>query len=261
VNKSWICDPGRHTHTRVRGLERLLRARVDGTRAEADAAAAEAGRRIQTTGARTGFVLGARATNEANWALLQLAKACGGRVFTVPGNDADAIAKSDDFLMDSDKNPNSAGARLLAAHHGSSGALRAALPELALLVVAEDDVAHRLGTDLPPTIFVGAYRNRTSDAAAIVLPAAHPVEMDGTWINRDGRVQRLRRALNPMGDSAPACQVLDRVGAAMGASVGTAMPVLAFNAMARAIPRMAGLDFKGLGAQGRPLAAPAAEPA
>ena len=257
LNKSWMCDPGRGRHTEVTSLSRLLTATTRGTTGDATAALAA---RIKASAAGTvAFVLGTRASNEANWAMVQVAKGVGARLFWVAGNDHGAIPKSDDFLMDPDKSPNTAGVQLLASAVGGVGdadALREALPSLSLLVVLEDDVVTRLGTALPATAVLAVSRSPTTEVAEIVIPVAHPVEMDCTYVNRDGRVQRNRRATNPLGNAVPAYVALDRLGAALGKAPGTSMPVASFAAMARAVPRMKGLDYKTLGAGGRLLEQP-----
>lgn len=256
VNKSWMCDPGRLTYKDVAGLKRLLRARVDGKNAEPADATAELARRIRAAGAeRVGFVLGNTATNEANWALLTLVRQNlpAARVFYVDGHDPEARMPSDELLMDTEKAPNGQGVRMLARHDGkvhSRGALLEALPGLSLLVVLEDDVAGRLGVPLPATAYLGWRKNSTADAAAIVIPVAHAVEMDGSYVNRDGRVQRIRRAVGAMGDAVPAWQALEALGAALGKAPGTGMVALAFNAMARAVARLKGVEFKALGEGG-----------
>ena len=58
----------------------------------------------------------------------------------------------------------------------------------------------------------------------------------------------------------PAYVALEKLGAALGRAPGTSMPTATFAAMARAVPRLNGLDYKGLGTGGR-LLAPAPEPA
>ena len=263
VNKSWMCDPGRDRHERVGGLSRILRARVDGAPAAGDVFA-DIARRIRAAGAgKVGFVLGTQASLEANWALLQVVRAncADAKVFWVAGADHGAIVKTDDFLMDADKNPNTAGVKLLAGWAGNVGdaaALQSA--DLALLVVLEDDVVTRMGGAITaPIVYFGAEENPTSQKAAVVVPVANVAEMDATYVNRQGRVQRARRATNPLGESVPAYQAMDKLGAALGRAPGTMMPVATFVAIARAVPRMAGMDYKGLGTSGKLLAPEAAE--
>jgi len=265
VNKSWMCDHGRLSYHNVLGMKRLLKASVDGKEAGMEQAIQELARRIKAANGSVGFVLGTQATNEANWAMLQVARqnVPGARVFWVEGNDPSTAPDADSILIDADKNPNTAGVRLLTAHDGKiedRDALSMALMELKLLVVLEDDVESRLGISHPATAYLGAYRNATADGAALVLPAAHTVEQDGSYTNRQGRVQRLRRSVNPAGDSLPAYQILDRLGVALGRAPGTAMPAAAFNSMARSISRMKGMEFKALAQGGLPLAADPAQP-
>ena len=261
VNKSWMCDPGRDTYKQIGGLSRLLSGTVNGKQGPA---LAEAATRIKTAKS-PGFVLGSQATNEANWALVQLAKIHrpDAKFFHVSGNDAGAIGKSDSFLIDGDKNPNSYGVRLLSGivSVGDAAALRDSGCDV--LVVLEDDIVSRLGSVPNPTIiYLGWKRSSTVDAATVVLPVTHPVEMDGTFVNRQGIVQRVRRVVNTMGDAAPAYAVLERIGLALGKSLGTSMPVASFLAMSRAIPRMNGLDYKNIGSQGKAIAPePTPEPA
>ena len=261
VNKSWICDPGRDLHKRVGSLERILRARVDGS--PCTTAQAELATRIRAAGNRVGFVLGTQASLEANWALIQLARGnCPeARFFWVSGNDGDAIEKSDHLLMDIDKNANTAGVQLLAEWVGNVGdtdALREA--DLALLIVLEDDIVSRLnGGALPELAYFGSRENATSAQASLVIPVTHPAEMDATYVNRQGRVQRNRRATNPLGEAAPAYAALEKLGTALGKAPGTGLPVATFLSLARAVPRLAGLDYKVLGNTGRLLAPPVAE--
>ena len=262
VNKSWMCDDGRKLHGETAGLSRILRAQVDGKAQDAEVATAELARRIRAVGAdKVGFVFGTRATNEANWALLQTVRQNlpQARLFLAAGNDPGSFAYKDDLLVDADKNPNTAGAQILASFAGRVGRasdLIAAAASLSLLVVLEDDVLGRLGGALPgPAIAVfSARRSATTDAATILIPVCHAVEMDGSYVNRQGRVQRLRRAVNPLGDALPAWQALDRLGSALGKPPGTGMVAAAFNTMARAVPAFAGLEFKALGEGGAPAA-------
>lgn len=266
VNKSWMCDPGRDTYSVTGGLSRLLSGTVSGKQGPA---LAEAATRIKAAKS-PGFVLGSQASNEANWSLIQLAKTHrpDAKFFHIAGNDGSAIAKSDSFLIDADKNPNSYGVRLLSGivSVGDASALRESGCDL--LVVLNDDIVSRLGgAPSAQIIYLGWQRNTTVEAATIVIPVTHAVEMDATYINRQGIVQRTRRAVNPLGDAAPGNQVLEKIAIALGKSIGTSMPVATFAAMAKAVPRMNGLDYKSVGSQGKAVqpepapvaAAPAAE--
>jgi predicted molibdopterin-dependent oxidoreductase YjgC len=111
------------------------------------------------------------------------------------------------------------------------------------------------GVAWPSIAYLGSRGCPTADRAGLVLPTTHAVEMDGTYVNRDGRVQRTRRALNPLGDSRPAYAILDQLGGTLGARLGTSTATAAFEQLAKAVPRMAGMTYKTLGKGGQALAA------
>lgn len=61
------------------------------------------------------------------------------------------------------------------------------------------------------------FLNETTQFADVVLPAASFAEVDGTFTNTERRVQRVRRAIDPVGNSRPdwwiTCQIAKRLGA------------------------------------------------
>ena len=56
----------------------------------------------------------------------------------------------------------------------------------------------------------------TAQMADVVLPAAGAAEKDGTITGVDRRVQRLRKAIEPVGDSLPDWEILCRLAEKMG---------------------------------------------
>jgi formate dehydrogenase major subunit len=60
------------------------------------------------------------------------------------------------------------------------------------------------------------------DFAHVFLPAASPFEKEGTFMNSERRVQRVRSALPAMGDSRPDWQIVCEVAQAMGFTTGFA---------------------------------------
>jgi len=265
VNQSWMCDPGRMSYKRIGGMDRILRATVDGERvtiSEALAALATA-----AGSGQVGIVLGTQETNEANWALFQLSRGglSGAKLFSVEGNNPDAVAVADDLLVSADANPNTAGVRLLAEHGevGDTEALRTAVADgvLSTLIILADDVVGRLDlslTGVETVAYLGTHDNASAEAARIVLPLAAHAAQDGTLINKDGRVQRLRRCTLPVGDAQPAYLVLDSLGAALGDAPGTAKAQGAFAQMAAEVAGMTGMTYPSIGDQGQVLGQAAA---
>ena len=267
VNRSWICDFGRMSYKRIGGLSRVLSARVDGQKVDVGAAVSTLASRLRGLPAgRIGLVLGLQATNEASWAWLRAVRAnlSGAQVYTCEGNDPDAPTASDDLLLSPDKNPNTAGVEILRAHDGQVGnrdALFAALQagQLSALVVLEDDVLGRLGAvPVDLLVYVGAYRNSTAAKAQILLPAAAHVEQEGTYTNRQGRVQRLSVAVDPAGDSQPAWALGQQLGAALGRAPGADSARAAWKGLAAEVRAYQGMTYKAIGKSGLTVAAPAA---
>lgn len=266
VNKSWICDQGRMGWQDIVSLRRLLRARVEGRVAELDATLATVATQLLAADAGTvGFVLGTKASNEANWALWRVARdnLGGAPVFWCQGSDPGSSDTVDDLLIDLDKNANTAGVRALAEHDpsiGDAADLAHAVREgrVTHLVVLQDDVLGRLEDAAAgvSVVFIGTARNSTSDKAAFVLPAAHSTEQDASYVNRQDRVQRVRRALFLAGDSQPGWQLIDRLGAALGQAPGAGTAALAFKKLAAEVPAFGGMTYKTLGRGGQPLVQP-----
>jgi formate dehydrogenase major subunit len=79
-----------------------------------------------------------------------------------------------------------------------AAATREALGKLDLLIVQDLFLTH------------------TAEQAHVFLPASSPFEKDGTFMNAERRVQRVRQALAPMGNARPDWQILCDVARAMG---------------------------------------------
>jgi NADH dehydrogenase/NADH:ubiquinone oxidoreductase subunit G len=141
--------------------------------------------------------------------------------------------------VSADKNPNTAGALAI-----GGGRLKSLLDlsndikqghVTTLLVVGEEGVLGNsgkaaLGIDKLQGLVVLAWRrDALVDAAQVALPMADFAEVDGTFTNRQGRVQRIRAAVPRAGDSLPGWEILsllsDRLGMPMEFSGGAAVPV------------------------------------
>jgi NADH-quinone oxidoreductase subunit G len=116
-------------------------------------------------------------------------------------NSAEAIAKLDKagarlaFLL---PGPNACGAALLAGERGSASFAEAvASGSIKGVIAVEADIPTELLAGIP---FVAAFEWLPTDLAGradIFLPTTAWVEMDGTYINNEGRAQRFRRVLEP----------------------------------------------------------------
>jgi NADH-quinone oxidoreductase subunit G len=260
VNKSWICDEGRMRYKLHGQADRALRAKKSGSSTSLEVALAGAAEALQ--GRTVGVVLGTRATNEANYLLVRAlaAQLEGPRFFVVEGNDPDRSESQDTLLIDADKNPNRKGADLLGQVAGGAEgaqALTAALDtgEIDALLVLQDDVLGRLGREGGPEVLIvlSSTLHQSAKAATWLLPITSPVEQDGTWVNRDGRVQRMRRGPLPQGDAQPDFRMVAELAKALGASVEGALGAKVFARLVAEVPGMAGMTYQSLGKEGQAL--------
>jgi formate dehydrogenase alpha subunit len=60
------------------------------------------------------------------------------------------------------------------------------------------------------------FPNETVRLASVVLPAASFAEKDGTFTNFEGRIQPVRRAIKPFGDSLPDSEIITQLSSVMG---------------------------------------------
>jgi predicted molibdopterin-dependent oxidoreductase YjgC len=103
---------------------------------------------------------------------------------------------------------------------------------------------------VPFVAVIGAHGSETARGAAAVLPGATWAEKDGTFVNADGRAQRIRALVKPPGEALPEARhlldLLRRVGAE-GAPPADASPAAVFRAMAADVPAFAGRSLASLG--------------
>jgi NADH-quinone oxidoreductase subunit G len=264
VNRWWMCDEGRYGYGFVDAPSRITMpvqtaagaAREIGW-TEAIAAAADMLGRVPAE--QVGVIASAKMANEDLFALRTFVEARGIRQvgFQVPPREP---GYEDTFLIRADKNPNTRGAELIGLDGDVAGILNAAVARRirCLLIFdhdlfdsgwAEADVHGALDT-AETVVFVGSNANATSGRAHLMLPAAAWVERDGTFTNFEGRVQRFRAALPPLGESLPAWEILGRLIAATGGTVMATRAEHWFRALAAAVPAFAGLTYQAIGDQG-----------
>ena len=101
------------------------------------------------------------------------------------------------------------------------------------------------------------FMHETAEIADVILPATSFAEKDGTFTNSERRVQRVRKALDPIGDSRPdweiTCDLARRVCRRMGLTEDQFKynhPSEIFDEMARLTPIIAGLSYERLDREG-----------
>jgi NADH-quinone oxidoreductase subunit G len=214
-----------------------------------------------------GILASPQMSNEDLFVVRRLAEGLGVKNldFRVPSRVA---GDEDDFLIRADKNPNSRGAGLIGIAPGEGGLDAAGMlgaargKKLKLLWVFHHDLGAAAWTEgdvlaaldgAETVIFQGTNANDASARAHLVLPSAAYVEREGTFTNFEGRVQRFRTALEPLGEARPDWLILSMIGKALGFqdpvfSAERAEQV--FNALATAVPAFAGMTYRGIGDTG-----------
>jgi NADH-quinone oxidoreductase subunit G len=268
VNRWWICDEGRYGFRWIDDDTRLLAParRASGKDVqlgwdEAVADLAAALRRYRPE--EIGILASPQMSNEDLFALQRIAGQLGIRAVDhrvpprVPGDE-------DDLLIRADKNPNRRGAELIGLSQGETRAILdgARQRRIKLLWIFQHDL---LDSGLPAAdvtaalaavemvVFQGPSANATSAGAHLLLPSAAYVEREGTFTNFQGRVQRFRMVVEPLGEAAADWDILGRLGRALGG----ADPALAatraeqvFTGLAGHVPAFSGMTYRALGDAG-----------
>ncbi len=227
VNRYWMCDAGMLSYQRIHS-GRLLEARVEGRVVPVEEALARAGQLLgQAERSRIAIVLGAQYSLEDNFLLKSLAESqlSGARLFATGAPEGD----SDDVLILADKNPNSAGLRLL-----NGGQPLPTVTELLSLVQAgQIATVVLLGATEPAAGFAKALSEAKASlvvlathdegfakVATVALPASSWAEYEGRYVNADGLQQVAERAIAPVGQSLPAWKLV----ASLARNIGRPFP-------------------------------------
>ncbi len=271
VNEWWICDAGRYGFGCIDADRLSFPQRRDGDTLR-EVSWAEAldllTERLRAYSAdEIGLLASPQMTNEELFLIRRLAETLGLKHvdFRIPPREG---GDEDDFLIKADKNPNTRGAEAIGVEPRSGGldawemlrALRA--HRLKCLWVFHHDLTHAAwperevleairGADC--LIYSGSNVNETVELAHLVLPAATYAEKDGTFTNFEGRVQRIRKALEPLGESRPDWEILGECLEALTTKPKPSRPEEIFRALAATVPAFAGLTYRELGEHGKML--------
>jgi NADH-quinone oxidoreductase subunit G len=265
VNKSWMCDIGRVEYKEIALQDRVASARFrrdggwEGT--SLTLALDAVAQKLKEAGSATAFVASPQATNEDLYTFRKLADATGGRLDFRVGDPQDKVhVREDNVLLRADRNPNTMGC--LDQGLGRSG-LDAILEACAggkvqVLVLQGTELLRAPGAEaaLGKVPFVAAMATHDGpelDKAHVVLPAALWAEVEGTFTNYQGRVQRIRRAVDAPGEATPRWEMAAGLLLRLGAPLAATSAREVFAELARTVESYAGLDHRAVGGTGRLL--------
>ena len=205
---------------------------------------------------RTAIVASARLNNEELYLAKLLAEQLGVKhIDIVP-----RMAEDDGMLISADRNPNTTGAKLILGKDGSgladirdgirSGKIRS-------LIVLGEDVTAEAGItwgDLKSVdylLVVDHSETATSKAADVVLPGVTFAEKYGTMINVTGRIQRLNKAIEPLGEARADWEILSALLQACGGEITATGPMEVLGRLATQVKELEGITWGSIGNQGR----------
>jgi len=90
------------------------------------------------------------------------------------------------------------------------------------------------------------FMSETAELADVVLPACSFAEKDGTYTATDRRVQRVRKAVEPIGDSKPDWWIIQELSRRMGYDMSYGSPLEIMDEVALVAPIYGGVSFSRL---------------
>jgi len=259
VNSCWMCDYGRLNYKWIHREDRLTR--VQGSKFMAGAPENAWSDVLSQTGnlladapaGSAAIIASARQTNEELYLLRKLAAKLGALTDSVPRAGA-----ADALLLNADRNPNSAGARLVGISPSPMGSNLAKIAAgirggsiKTLLVFGEDVTQHGIGVDLldrlETLIVSDILPNATTARAHYLLPGCAHAEKRGSFVNAKGRVQRFLQSIQPQGQARAEWEFLHELARGLCGLEGVVGMEGLFNQMAAEVPAFRGLTWAGLG--------------
>ncbi|MCB0728960.1 MAG: (2Fe-2S)-binding protein [Ignavibacteriae bacterium] len=213
VNDYWLCDWGRLNTTAFVNDEEL---RIKSPQIKLNEASSENEELIDVNwdeaisktvshlknyeGSEVMFVASAFSTLEDNYTLKKFAKEIfnSDNIFYIPNIDENF---SDELLRRSDKTPNANGLKLLGIKPYSQEITdKLASGKIKMIYILNDDLLRMPGAEefiknIETNVHQISIHNKYSENASIVLPTSTYAEINGTFVNFENRIQRLRPAV------------------------------------------------------------------
>jgi NADH-quinone oxidoreductase subunit G len=266
VNSAWMPDSHRlnfhYIDSASRLTEPLAKTAAKHSATTWSAALAEAASRIKAVpAAQVAIIASGRMTNEE----LFLARTLAAEIGTSQLSLVPRFAEADALLVAADRNPNTTGAKLVLETEDPFAKLDSIRDGVrngsikALIVLGEDLItdAGFTADDLQKLDFLvqsSVLANPTADQAHLVLPSAAFAEKRGSMVNLSGRLQRLNRVVELVGQAHDDWEILrDLILALSGEKNEVHHIEDIFKALAEIIPAFKGLTLSKIGHQGTPI--------
>lgn len=210
--------------------------------------------------AEVAIIASARMTNEEMYMARALARQLGVTKFDIVARKGE----NDGMLVSEDRNPNTQGAKLILGKTGAGlNAIRRGVRTGAIrsLIVLGEDVTAEVGmtaedlAGLDYLLVMAHSESPTTKAADVVLPGVTFAEKYGTMINVTGRIQRLNKAIDPLGESQSDWDIMRQLAERLGCDcprvIACPTPFTVLEEMAQEFDAMKGLTWGNIGNEGK----------
>jgi NADH-quinone oxidoreductase subunit G len=270
VNSHWLCDEGRYCFHDLAGGERLTTPMI---RQEGGLVPTTWEKALQAvySGLKSAQpvagILSGRNTNEEAFLFAKLVKKLAADYALEVFYQERELTQVQKILMSPDRSPNFRGARAMGV--STNGGFDALMQKLiagsfsAAYVVGEDLLASAAEPDqaraalqkLPFLVVQDTRVTETVKLAHVVLPATHFGEKDGTYTNRQGRLQKLNAALIPPEGALQDSEIFMRLLDLAGEKNGYTTTAEIFAALSHEVSAYANIDYDSIDDQGIELEA------
>lgn len=269
VNSCWMPDDARLNYKFINAPERILTPLVRTDRG--------AGQRPATwdatlnmvveqlhkcAPAETAMVVSARCTNEELYMARALARQLGITKFDI----VPRMGEADNMLICEDRNPNTNGAKLILNKTGAGLAgIRRGIKNRSIRFVISigEDLTAEAGVPeedlrgLDYLLVMSHSENATTKQADVVLPGVTFAEKHGTMINVTGRIQRLNKAIEPLGEARPEWLIMRDLSHLLGCDcvrvIACPTSINVLEEMAEEFEPMRGLTWGSIGNEGKQI--------
>ncbi len=259
VNRHFMCDIGRADYRWMNRGDRVEVPLVrEGNRtvpADWEVALGRLADLVEGAGGRIVLLASGRASLESlGWVRRLLDGRDVSAAIKVPTGGVAPLPGIPDLALRAERVPNLDGARLAgytASWEAAMAAVEGAALVLLLDVALEDSEVARLAR-AGSVIALASIDDDRLKGSALLLPVSTMVEENGTYMNRDGRVQRFTQAKAPPGMARPAWWIAAEAWSRR--EPGRLVPetaALAFAGLGTTIPALAGITYADLGVTGR----------
>ena len=149
--------------------------------------------------------------------------------------------------------PNKPGLTILEMFNGiEQGKIKAIYVVGENPMVTDPDLHHveHVLKELEVFIVQDIFMTQTAKFATVVLPGTSFAEKDGTFSNTERRVNLVRQAVKPVGNSRPDWQIVQDLSTRMGYPMDFASPEAIFEEIKKLTPSYAGMTYKRLEEKG-----------